>query len=917
MALDMKTRRHFLASAATTAALAPVAVKASARRFGEPRVLTTLRIVNTSRSEVPAGAVTQLIGCPFKKGDIPAGSWPQFQLQDGTPVAATILSSLATTWTDRSLKFVPVMLQIPVAIDAHVKVNVKVLSDGALQQGSGRSLADFTNGVSPQVQVDGLDNLHGTWVMDLGRGIAEGKKTITYGNGPAGGVWKVRARAMKGDKHHHQLVCDFYIAALSNLDGSLKGLRILGKVKLPYYDTKETMNWMSFSRFQLCASSAGPIVRDCFGRNFGEQRAYKFSWVSGPTFAANHHYSTDNYGDYGYCTRLSSTGQLPAGLFPDTSYFTWNVAATTIGFSTMSYGSGRLVTSGDGGSGKHTATPYPYLAYFGALFTAGPAGMWDFVQGAGSDPADAPLRCEIDKKYWVSTRLIPPYDVGLKPMSNNHASYWPNCSEPVTRYLSTTGERNDIGIMPSWYVRHFLTQNAVDERAVRVISLVGGQFSVGLESQRTLTYPCASNGAHNDGTPYHGMPAPNYQFRWIPGIQSQGFPDGDTTNPNVLIAGFSQQDTSHMPQFHYYPYLFTGEPWHLDMLLEHANSAVYQRYTPVGTANISETSFNLESGVRNLQVPPNAPTYADTVGGGEERSDAWASALLIAAAGICPDLNPDCKAYKQYFNDMNSLTWQAAANIYKALPPYAHQFGLWHVPSGASPFIDHWQIAYMGAAIALGTNINENKRALLALDDLVTWFDHVVAHFGGWHAGSYMTIIKSGSQSGAPIVTGDGGVAFYGPNITWAAGGHFTLTPFSNYVPANGDKFVFADSVDALGQVTPAGFAKYTPYYVINLNGSQFDLAASRGGLAIPLTDSYSGSDRFFIVAARPPGSGSMSDIGAPTSYNTEIAGMLNYARAVGASVRKETIADLAYRNQQAGLDFTSDPKWAMTSSTR
>jgi hypothetical protein len=180
-----------------------------------------------------------------------------------------------------------------------------------------------------------------------------------------------------------------------------------------------------------------------------------------------------------------------------------------------------------------------------------------------------------------------------------------------------------------------------------------------------------------------------------------------------------------------------------------------------------------------------------------------------------------------------------------------------------------------------------------------------------------MTIIKSGSQSGAPIVTGDGGVAFYGPNITWAAGGHFTLTPFSNYVPANGDKFVFADSVDALGQVTPAGFAKYTPYYVINLNGSQFDLAASRGGLAIPLTDSYSGSDRFFIVAARPPGSGSMSDIGAPTSYNTEIAGMLNYARAVGASVRKETIADLAYRNQQAGLDFTSDPKWAMTSSTR
>ena len=52
----------------------------------------------------------------------------------------------------------------------------------------------------------------------------------------------------------------------------------------------------------------------------------------------------------------------------------------------------------------------------------------------------------------------------------------------------------------------------------------------------------------------------------------------------------------------------------LDMLLEHANSAVYQRYSPLGTADISPTSFSLGSGVRNLQVPPNAPTYADTIG---------------------------------------------------------------------------------------------------------------------------------------------------------------------------------------------------------------------------------------------------------------------------------------------------------------
>ncbi len=444
----MKTRRHFLGSVASTAALAPLTAKATVRFGGSPRVITTLKIVNTSRNSIPEGAVTQLIGCPFKKGDIPAGQWPQFQLADGTQVPATILTALATTWSDRSLKFVPVMLQIPVAIDSHVKVNIKVLSDGALSQVSPRSLADFKNGISPQVQVDGLDNLTGTWVMDLKDAIAHGKK-VTYGNGPAGGVWKVRARAWQDGKYHHHLVCDFYVAALANMDGSLKGLRILGKVKLPYYDTKHKMKWMSFSRFQLCATREGALIRDCFGRNFGPRRAYEFSWVSGSTFAANHGYSTANGGDYGYCTRLSSTGRLPSGLSANTSYFTGSPGESTIGFGTnSSVPSWYQVSATDGGSGRHTATPYPYLAYFGALFTAGHTGMWDFIRGAGSDETDAPLRCQIDRKYWVSTRLLPPYDITVEPQGNDQARYWPNCSGPVTRYLQLTGERPDIGIFP-------------------------------------------------------------------------------------------------------------------------------------------------------------------------------------------------------------------------------------------------------------------------------------------------------------------------------------------------------------------------------------------------------------------------------------------------------------------------------------
>jgi hypothetical protein len=923
----MKSRRHFLLGAATSALLAPTSAAIAStsigahsgfRGRGNPVVITRIHVANETRQDTEPYSVTQIVGCPFRKGDIPIGQWPQFQLEDGTPVPCTLLSALATTWSDGSLKFVPAMLQIPVPIEANKQLAVMVLSGGWLPPPSPRSLVDFGNGIAPRIEVDGLDNLSGTWVMDLVEGIVEGKKVVTYGNGAAGGVWKVRARARNFNGHHHpNLVCDFYIASLANGDGSLKGLRILGKVKLPYYDTKSTMNWMSFSRFQLCRDDNRTLIRDCFGKNFGDRRAYQFSWVSGATFAANHGYSTANSGDYAYCTRLSSTGSLPAGLSSQQSYFTGNPTSTTIGFGTNSSSpGGYLVTATSDGSGTHTATPFPYLAYFGALFTAGPSGMWDFVQGAGTDKADTPLRCRIHRKYWISTGLIPNYDTTLNPLHNAHTQYWPNCAEPVTRYLAQTGERDDIGILPSWHVRHFLTQSAGDEQVVRTVSLVGGHFSVGLESARSLTIPCVNNGADNQGKPYRGMPAPNTQFRWAPNVvRAQGFPYGDTTDPNVQLAGFNEQTTDHIPQFNYYPYLLTGEPWHLDMLIEHANNAVYQRYSPLGTADISNTSYSLDSGERNLQVSPNSPTYGDTIGGAQQREDAWASALVAAAAGICPDVNPDCRSYKAYFNDINSTTWTAAVDIYKALPPYAAKNGLWHVPSGAWPYIDHWQMAYLGAAIALAAQATENKNALIALNALAKWFDHVVSKFGGWYAGSYLTVVKSGGDPGAPLVESDREVAFYGPNINWTAGGRFTVTLYSNYVPSNGDRFIFADPESGLGEITPAGFSKYKPYYMVNLNGLQFDLANTPGGTPIPLTDNYSGPERFFFFARNSPSTGSVTSIGFPTAYNSEVLGMLNYAVAAGAKVNPATIADIAYRDQQAGTNYAPDPKWAMKNS--
>ena len=924
------SRRNILASSAAIAAVATGTGCAEAlvqRRPGS-RGLTTITLVNTGTATLNAGSVTQLIGCPFKKGDIVRGSWPQFQLPDGTSVPCTILDKLATTWSDGSLKFVPVMLSVPEQVPGNGTLEVAVLSGGQMPLPSPRRLSDFYHkDLHPEVQVDGMDNLSGTWVMSLRHAIISRTKIVSYGNGAAGAVWKVRANARQNRADHGQLVCDFYIASLANPDGSLKGLRILGKVKLPYYDTNATMNWMSFSRFQLCLNQQGTLIRDCFGNdttgwNFGPNRAYNFTWAIGSTFNASSGYSTANGGEYGYCTRLTTTGTLPTGLSLNTSYFVAVQNSTQVGFGLNSaYSFSDLVSATDGGSGTQTATPYPYLAYFGALFTAGPTGMWDFVQGAGSDNSDTPLRFQIDPSYWVSTGLLPSYDIKLKADSNAPTSYWSNCSEPVYRYLETTGDRDDLGPLPAWYVRHFLTQAAVDEQVVRVLSLVGGHgFAVGLEDSATLSYPVVNNGTDGNGASYRGMPAPNPAFWWGPGYEVRASGFNDTTNFLVQLAGFSQQDTSHMPQFNYYPYLFTGEPWHLDMLLEHANNGVYSRYAASGVANITKDFYALASensggGWRVLTVGPNPTRYGMTIGcaAGGQRTDAWATMLLAAAASISPDRNPDCVSYKKYFKDMNDSTWNAAVDIINALPPFAARWGLWDVQSQyyqGSSALPQWQLGYLGAAVAFAVMATENTHAMKSLKIITKYFNSIFTVFGGWHIGAYETSAKMGDQYGSPLNTSEAHFAFYGPTVNWAAGGAFTYTPFSNYKAANGDTYMFTDT-----GVLPAGFQNFRPYYMVELNGTSFGLSTTKGGTPIPLTDSYNGNNQVYIVSSDPPSTGSMAAIGDPASYNSEILGMLSYADAVGAPVLPELIADLGRRNRHARTNYAPDPKWKLMGS--
>lgn len=900
---------------------------ADAQESAQRSPIVSFALANPGAAASPAGAVTQIIGCPFKKGDLPNGEWPRF-LVGTMPVRATILDALATRWSDGSLKFVPVMLSVPQSIAAGQTIGVAVYPGRHLPAYSRRGPADIPAGL--RVEVDGLDNLSGTWAANLSAGTVV--KSVTYGNGPGGWVGKVRVNFAQNGADHGQFVCDFYLAALANPDGSLKGLRVLGKLKLPYCDVTagggatDRQNFVSFSRMQVLCGT-GTLVRDCFGSdaagwNFGPSRAFAFAWQAGNVFAAQSGYSTKNGGDCGYLVRLATTGTLPAPLKTGTPYFTASVTASTIGFSTNSKGAATglaKVSATDAGSGTHSATPYPCLAYFGALFTAGPNGMWDFVQGRGSDSADTSLRAQIDPKYWVATGLLPSIDTAIADVVSQPAAvYRPNSAEPLTRDLEETGDRPDIGPLTNWAVTHFLTQAQSDEQCVRVTALALAQLSIGIENSATLTLPCVNNGSDGAGTGYAGMPAPNPLFTWSPGaVPSIGFTD--KTNPNVLIAGFQEQVFSHMPQPFYYAYLFTGEPQHLDALLENAVNAICGRMSAIGACAITADAFSFGTNAcRNYTVGANPTRYGVCAGEQSIRTNAWGFATLVTAAAICPDIHPACASYKAYFCDMvgdNVAFYNDLLGALETANPYAFANGLGFVSPSALPVTEDWNLGYIGYAWCLAVSAAERSDALAPLNHLISHFGHVYETWGGWHLGAYQSIVKASNAQGAPLIASDAGYAHDGYGLSWSAGasGQFTGAQKTNGVLSDGDAWFFIDTIPSDPQACPAGFAKYTPYYAVNLSGNVFGLADSPGGAALPTTDANANADAFCMGIANP--STGYVAANSNAGYGTLVLGMLNNAAAVGASVAPGLQADMTARFNAAALSFGSYPKWGMAAS--
>jgi len=864
-------------------------------------LLKTAQIVNDGGGTAAADSHPPMQGLLFKKGEIPAGTYPILKTAGGTTIPYTY-STDKVSWSDGSLKILPVLTRYPSSITAGATVNVEVWSGGSAQSASGLALSDL---YAENFTVVGVgfatsnDQLSGTWTCDLqSSNVVE---TVVVGDGPAGIIWRILCDFKQSGSAHGQLVTYFYVQGLKGPSG-LAGWRILPRITQPYYNNDTPAKyWRGFSSLTL-QYGAGPTTFDPVANSYS---AKTFTW-SGADDLLN---CTAHGYKEGIAGRFTTTGTLPAGLSLNKTYWLYFPYNSTTQFQVIDHpmtNAGSRVTITDGGSGTHTFTPCNYVCHFGTAWIATTAGRYVYVQGAGSVASEPNLRIVADKTYDRATKILPPYNLSIGTVTSNNSYDWaPQTIGPLYGYIGAAGERDDIGIINAFHARHFFKQSAVDEKLMRVIALSQGNLSLCVRDVTTKGIPNLSL-----ATSYTGMPAAANTFQWNPaGGAANTFtaPTGGTLYAGAVFQGPSMDhNTDHC----FYTYIATGERQYLDMVQEMGNGSLATNGT----------------GSKNLTV--GATTYYNVSCGGKSggvRTNSWSGRAMVFAAIVSPDANADGTASSTYFHDLATnegtflSAWQAeqvAANAWWGTS------GFWH-PKGTASGRSSWQGGYTWSFLNMFAWAYENADAQALCSHHLKWPCYVSAQSGNlWCLGTYYELNSTTANTlGPPFSNGD---SYWGPynsaaNISWTiSGNQFTWTT-PKHTPANGDKVIFWCL-----QRPGSNFSFMTTYYAVNTSGNNFQLSATLGGSAIVV---QSDSDLIafgngtgqpvyaqfaaIVIPLNPPSTGFVSsdDYGANQRAN------INWSVAGGATATgiSAVVTELATR--LASYGYTSDPKWAFSSS--
>lgn len=876
-------RRALLAGAAAVALLSataeafPLFSGGAGTSGGGASVLTTLTLVNTSGSTQATNFVTKMFGHVFKKGDVPSGTYPQFQLTNGTVCPATIWA--LSTWTsDGSLRRCAAMIRVPSSIAGSSTLTINVLNGGSAPASSALSTANLS-ARDLKVVLTGITNLSGAWTSSLNTGISNATEIKVIANGQAGMVWRI-LQPLNNGSDHGQLVCYWYVAALQDASNGLWRIRYTPQIVQPYLDIDAPAKLKrGFSA--VIKDGASTLV------TMAPSAAFSFTTTNGVAqiSATGHGLETGMGGQM--------SGSIPTGFSASTDYYVRVQDANNFFlFPTAGNAVDNISGITPTSSVTGTFTPHIELVHFAGCFGSQSNGEWQSIQGGGSAAADCTVRVQFNKTYWRSTRVLPPYDLTVTTNAAASQSYTPNGHGALDFFFETTGERTTIGVQPSWVAAHFLNQDAVSEQAVRVNALSLGNSNLNLRQHSTGTVPAVNN------TAYTGMGSAVPTLRWSQ-TNVSGFtgPADDT----IGIMDFSG-NTSHWPSPAYYAALITGEPQYDDLQAQFANWAIYSRFSKSFT--VSATTYY-------------GAVFQDT---SQARTDAWGSREVGLASALLPDAYWEASGnVKTYFTDCMKSGYDGMVAYNAAQSSFWTTNGIYHFRqddcTGAP-----WQHSFMISVAALIYGATEYANALAFLNHLVKFPGAVATDIGIYHYTAFTMNMRTTDSGGGPLVTAMS-------QIHWSPGAGFSFTDtqstnLTGILPSNGQLTITqGDKLLWFIASAPSGASNMVSYFArtvtdpgVSSNKTLKAATTNSDGTIITIGADNSGEFAGLRMQTIPP-SGTSLDYPSNTGYCANARGAFRAAEAVGATMPGTIRADMDAIFVNTGATFTTEAKNAMTTA--
>lgn len=587
-------------------------------------------------------------------------------------------------------------------------------------------------------------------------------------------------------------------------------------------------------------------------------------------------------------------------------------AACSREFSAVLNSGGTAIRALLGHSTTETPSETIRLPHYASFFTAGQTAQWDYIQGGGSHASDGTIRVVLDLGNLIHSRLIPPYDQGVPIDAAPKTAYYPMGRGTVLRGMGNAGERGDIGVLPEWNVRHLLSQAADHEQVMRVNAMVAAGWRLSFRKKATLQpVPCV------DLRPqYAGLGKPQTGWRGRLHMSGMTIPKPDTS--------MWREDTAHRPGCIYWPYLFTGEPQYLDLLVEHAFGHMLEMNPGNGTVwgttfprtDIYEGGWR---GERGLRIGTDGKLYKGSGlllhGGGGTRITAWRSRDVVQAAALAPDVAADRADVRTYLRDVIQSAHAAFRDYTGKVPASYRDSGLFvQSKSQGAP----WMVGYLSWSAC-------HQADILGTPDAA-------------YVRSYLSRFWSSFAETADI----GCLVAYSC-LYWDENDQLVLSTRDvlgnlsctlTFKAASGRVFISADKAGRAGSWTPHDgdifqfFANRSPelaallegkksrrLYAVNCSEQSFQLADKPGGKPLALATDTTTTSFFARLKDFSPDL-AFSTANAPNSYAANIRGAVAYHLACGDPVEAVKGAlDKIVEGKR--IKFDDNPKYCVVGQRR